>query len=597
MPGEPQDQPLRDRPTLRSALIFRVKATLLQANRALSNVARNEAVRFPLNPGPTNEVIIAESRTQLWADGAEAERTLQLGKVHNLRVALRRLHGAEIPVGGVFSFWAQIGRASKWKGYVAGRELREGCIIPAIGGGLCQLSNALYDAALSAGFEIVERHAHTRIVPGSLAELGRDATVFWNYVDLRFKSPSPFRIEATMDANVLTVRFRSSSGPSVPRAKKKTTNVRASTAPQSCSTCDEHGCFRHVEHKTIDFGRSAYLLDEYYPEFDDYILGVRRDQDLLAVPLDGKRFGKGNYAWSTENFRDVRQSRFVTLLRAYRSRKLAAQGAARQRALLTFAERLAQGYSALLKYDIAHVTVSQNLLPFLWRDGYLGGRTFDVLMTSLPLVRLHERLDAAAALHPASKTLADFRAEEWLVRAESDALQCARRIITPHSEIAAIYENKAVLLDWAMPAKTRQPQPKRVAAHVLKIAFPASTIGRKGAYELRAAIEGLDVQLITMGAELEGAGFWRGIVTEHRTGAEDWLEGIDAVVLPAFIEHKPRRLLEAVARGTPVIASEACGLEHIREVINVPVGDVERLRKEIERVVATCVERSYSNVR
>ncbi|TMJ35729.1 MAG: hypothetical protein E6G87_11825 [Alphaproteobacteria bacterium] len=28
-----------------------------------------------------------------------------------------------------------------------------------IGGGLCQLSNALYEAALAAGFEIVERHA------------------------------------------------------------------------------------------------------------------------------------------------------------------------------------------------------------------------------------------------------------------------------------------------------------------------------------------------------------------------------------------------------------------------------------------------------
>ena len=32
-----------------------------------------------------------------------------------------------------------------------------------------------------------------------------------------------------------------------------------------------------------------------------------------------------------------------------------------------------------------HVTLTQNLLPFLWRSGVLGGRTFDVLMTRLPL--------------------------------------------------------------------------------------------------------------------------------------------------------------------------------------------------------------------
>ena len=205
----------------------------------------------------------------------------------------------------------------------------------------------------------------------------------------------------------------------------------------------------------------------------------------------------------------------------------------------------------------------------------------------LPFARLHERLDTAFALHPESKTLTDFRADESLVRAESEALRCARRIITPHSEIAALYENQATRLDWTMPRKARNLQPKRIATHAPKIAFPASTIGRKGADELRAAIEGLDVQLITMGAELEGTDFWRGTLTERRSGDQDWLEGIDAVVLPAFVEHKPRRLLEAVALGTPVIASHACGLEHTKEVINVPVGDVERLREEIKRLLGS----------
>ena len=39
--------------------------------------------------------------------------------------------------------------------------LSRGCIIPSIGGGLCQISNALYDAALLAELEIVERHGGT----------------------------------------------------------------------------------------------------------------------------------------------------------------------------------------------------------------------------------------------------------------------------------------------------------------------------------------------------------------------------------------------------------------------------------------------------
>lgn len=587
------DQRLRAKPALSDALIFRTKATLLQMNRAASGVLRNETTRFPIGDRLSGEAVIGQSVTRLWTDSNDAEKQLLAGKVHNLRIALRRLNGAEIPADGLFSFWSQIGRPGKWRGFVAGRELREGCIIPTVGGGLCQLSNALYDAALSAGFEIIERHAHTQVIPGSLAEVARDATVFWNYVDLRFRAAWPYRIEATMDANLLTVRFRGRVVRDVRRVRhtrSMTIAPAGSSVPQSCMTCHVQACFRHVEHKATDFGRSAFLVDEYHPEFDSYLLAARRERDLLAVPLNGKRFGKGNYVWSTDGFRDVRQRRLFTMFRAYRSRQLATQGAARQRSLLACSERLARSYSTLLAYDVTHVTVSQNLLPFLWRDGHLGGRTFDVLMTAMPLAHLHKRLDSALALHRESKTLADFRADEWLVRAESEALRHARRLITPHSEIAALCHDKVLMLDWAMPARTKNRSPTRFHACDAKIAFPAPTAGRKGAYELRAAVQGLGVRLVTVGAQLEGEDFWRGVSVEHRTSNEDWLAGVDVVVLPAFVEHQPRRLLEAVACGIPVIASTACGLENVKGVRNVPCGDVAVLREEIMRAVSAMSE-------
>jgi hypothetical protein len=152
--------------------------------------------------------------------------------------------------------------------------------------------------------------------------------------------------------------------------------------------------------------------------------------------------------------------------------------------------------------------------------------------------------------------------------------------------------DKAVMLDWAMPAKTKKTSTQRLAGCDARIAFPAPTVGRKGAYELRAAVEGLGVRLVTVGAQLEGADFWRGMSVEHRTGNEDWLDGVDLVVLPAFVEHKPRRLLEAVACGTPVIASTACGLENVKGVINVPCGDVAALREEIRRAVSATKKRA-----
>ncbi|MDQ9785799.1 VanW family protein, partial [Serratia marcescens] len=53
-----------------------------------------------------------------------------------------------------------------------------------------------------------ERHAHTRIVPGSRAAAGRDATVFWNYLDLRLRGRRPFRIEVRLTADELELTIR-----------------------------------------------------------------------------------------------------------------------------------------------------------------------------------------------------------------------------------------------------------------------------------------------------------------------------------------------------------------------------------------------------
>jgi vancomycin resistance protein YoaR len=60
----------------------------------------------------------------------------------------RAIDGVVVPAGGVFSFWAQVGRPVARRGFAPGRELREGCLVPSVGGGLCRLSNALYQAAL-----------------------------------------------------------------------------------------------------------------------------------------------------------------------------------------------------------------------------------------------------------------------------------------------------------------------------------------------------------------------------------------------------------------------------------------------------------------
>lgn len=563
------------------ALVFHLKTAGLRLARAARDV-RGGPRRHPRGAALADAPVLAESVTELWTEVEPRERPLLLGKVHNLRLALRRIHGVEVPAGEVFGFWAHVGRASRLRGFVEGRELREGCLIPSPGGGLCQLSNALYQAALDAGCEIVERHAHTRRVPGSQAAEGRDATVFWNYVDLRFRAPAPLRVEAWMDAHTLTVRLRGpgAGGAPVP-ARVRALRVLGNN-PRSCVSCGEEGCFRHVDPADEPVtGRTAQLVDAWWPEFDHHLTQARRAGDVLAIPLDGRRWGKAQYAWTTAGAARVHQSWRVTLGRAWRSRRLAAQGAERQRALLAAAARLAGSYAGTLRWDVTHVVAAQSLLPFLWRAGHLGGRTFDVLLTSPPLAELHTRLDAAARLHPGTRTLADFRADDALLEDEAAALACARRIITPHADIAALFPGRAELLDWAVPA-VRAPRPNTGPRP--RIVFPGPTAGRKGAYELREALAGMEVDLLAMGSQLEGADFWKGVRPAPREG--EWLDGADLVVLPAFVENQPWRLLAALAAGVPVIATPACGLGPREGLTLVPAGNAAALREAVLGVLA-----------
>ncbi len=570
-------------PTRREAAIFRAKSTLLKIRRAYQDAVNPEVKTFTKAQAKNDDPVIAESKTLLWTGTEPEDVLLNAGKIQNLRIAVAKVDGVEIAAGETFSFWKQIGRASRSRGFVRGREIREGCIIPTIGGGLCQLSNSLYDSALKANFEIIERHRHTQVVPGSLAEQGRDATVYWNYLDLRFRSAEAFRIEATLDSEHLTVRFRGRK----PQVKPLHQIGRSSTSKgqvNSCTTCGMDDCFRSQKTAPVaGIHKTAYLVDEFSPEFDEYIQACRSRYDILVLPIDGRRFRKSNYAWSTKGFEKIAQSRSVTALRAYRSRQLSQQGADRQRNLLSMNEKLAESFARELKFDVLHVVVQQNLLPFLWRGGYLGGRTFDVLMTALPMADIQKRLDLAHSLHPESETLADFRADPALVNAETEALANARWIITAHTAIAAGFEDRAEVLEWKKP-DVRTIEKRSLSKP--RIVFPASTVGRKGCYELREALTELHAKLITLGPYIEGSDFWEGFDVE--SGDDDWMSHADLVVLPAFAENRPRRLLAAAAAGIPVIASRACGVDQISGIETVEAGDPRMLRD----MIVKCLDRS-----
>lgn len=563
-------------------VVFQSKVLGLQAQRWVRNVCLSPVQRFKQVTVLPSYPMLAEIRSDLWSGTpSPQEQWLERGKVHNLRVACQRLNGLQLPAGKPFSFWAHVGAPTRWHGFVEGRELREGCLIPSVGGGLCQLSNGLYAAALKAGFTILERHAHTEVIPGSQAELGQDATVFWNYVDLRFQAPGSVTLKAYLTDQQLVVAFYGALESNSEAEKKVTVPVVLTDTnvdphgPNSCASCGVTSCFRHIGDTPVQTGMEAVVVDEVWPEFDAYVQAQLHPSDpsaLLLSPADGRAINRLVYAWTTEGFKQQHHNLPLVMARSWRSRRLARQGAARQRALLEMDRQLAQWACRQLTSEVTHVTVAQTLLPWLWDEGALWGRTFDVLMTRWPLSFLEGLLDGAAALHPESPTLADFRADSWLKTMETEALAHARRVVTPHRAIATCFPQKTTVLDWA------RPDVQVISTKGSKIGFLGPSLGRKGAYEMRqVALELGLANLVVLGPVLEAPDFWAQVPHEHRPFGPGWMSDLAVVVAPAWIEHKPRLLLEALSAGIPVIATSMVGLPEQPGLTIVQAGSPEAL--------------------
>lgn len=111
---------------------------------------------------------------------------------HNAELCAKKLDGTLIPAGGEFSFNKTVGPWSRDQGFRRAPVSYGGQLIDAWGGGVCQTSTTLYNAALLAGFQVLSRHPHT-YAPGYVSP-GRDAAVAYPNIDLKFVNRLPVAV-------------------------------------------------------------------------------------------------------------------------------------------------------------------------------------------------------------------------------------------------------------------------------------------------------------------------------------------------------------------------------------------------------------------
>ena len=116
---------------------------------------------------------------------------------HNLAVACKAINGTIVYPGEVFSFNKVVGVRSPSKGYkMAPVYQGPNVVTTGYGGGVCQVASTVFNTALLANFEIVERHQHSQRV--HYGKLGRDATVYYGSQDFKFRNSSDYPIKIKM---------------------------------------------------------------------------------------------------------------------------------------------------------------------------------------------------------------------------------------------------------------------------------------------------------------------------------------------------------------------------------------------------------------
>lgn len=126
---------------------------------------------------------------------------------NNLTIAAGKINGTILMPGEIFSYNKVVGARTIAAGYKEAGAYAGGKVVKDVGGGICQISSTIYNTALLANLEIVDRSNHQFLT--SYVPVSRDATVSWGGLDFKFKNTRtyPIKIVASAKNGLAKVSF------------------------------------------------------------------------------------------------------------------------------------------------------------------------------------------------------------------------------------------------------------------------------------------------------------------------------------------------------------------------------------------------------
>ena len=125
----------------------------------------------------------------------------------NIRLAAQAINGKAVMPGETFSFNQATGQRTMEKGYQYASAIAGGMTVDEVGGGVCQVSSTLFNAAAMANLALIERSPHAW--PSTYVDAGRDATVNWPDLDFKFRNDrtTPVFLVAYCESNACVVEI------------------------------------------------------------------------------------------------------------------------------------------------------------------------------------------------------------------------------------------------------------------------------------------------------------------------------------------------------------------------------------------------------
>jgi len=211
--NEPEATPSRSMDSERSSAGF-VPQNDIQAREMPSNVpppprpSRTQMEPPPPPPKPSPKQTQLQAPPQPQTELAFHETTFDAKEKNrgiNITRASKSINGAVVQPGETFSFNDTVGPTIKRRGYEKSIIFVDGKKSEGEGGGVCQVSSTLHNAALGAGMTIVERHDHS--LPVNYVEAGKEAATSYGVIDYKFKNEKshPVRINSSVKDGTIRV--------------------------------------------------------------------------------------------------------------------------------------------------------------------------------------------------------------------------------------------------------------------------------------------------------------------------------------------------------------------------------------------------------